>query len=127
MNRRRFVQSSVAGGLTLAVAPRALLGQAPTVMNSKPVKPVVIASANGNKFKNGGDMTCVQKAFTMMTQGGADVPDALIAGVDIVELDPLHDSAGYGGMSNADGGGQLDSRFMRSEEATSEIQSLAYI
>ena len=60
MNRRRFVQSSVAGGLTLAVAPRALLGQAPTVMNSKPVKPVVIASANGNKFKNGGDMTCVQ-------------------------------------------------------------------
>ena len=71
MNRRRFVQSSVAGGLTLAVSPRALLGQAPTVMSSKSVKPVVIASANGNKFKNGGDVTCVQKAFTMMTQGGA--------------------------------------------------------
>jgi len=59
MNRRRFVQSSMAGGLTLAVTPRALLGQAPTVMNSKPVKPVVISSANGHKFKNGGDMTCV--------------------------------------------------------------------
>jgi N4-(beta-N-acetylglucosaminyl)-L-asparaginase len=109
MNRRRFVQSSVAGGLTLAVAPRALLGQAPTVMNSKPVKPVVIASANGNKFKNGGDMTCVQKAFTMMTQGGADVLDALIAGVNIVELDPLDDSVGYGGLPNADGVVQLDS------------------
>jgi N4-(beta-N-acetylglucosaminyl)-L-asparaginase len=108
MNRRRFVQSSVAGGLTLAVAPRALLGQAPTVMNSKPVKPVVIASANGNKFKNGGDMTCVQKAFTMMTQG-ADVLDALIAGVNIVELDPLDDSVGYGGLPNADGVVQLDS------------------
>jgi N4-(beta-N-acetylglucosaminyl)-L-asparaginase len=109
MNRRRFVQSSVAGGLTLAVAPRALLGQAPTVMNSKPVKPVVIASANGNKFKNGGDMTCVQKAFTMMTQDGADVLDALIAGVNIVELDPLDDSVGYGGLPNADGVVQLDS------------------
>src|SRR2546421_7148952 len=109
MNRRRFVQSSMAGGLTLAVTPRALLGQAPTVMSSKPVKPVVISSANGNKFKNGGDMTCVQKAFTMMTSGNADVLDALIAGVNIVELDPLDDSVGYGGLPNADGVVQLDS------------------
>src|SRR2546423_3319103 len=109
MNRRRFVQTSCAGGLTLAVTPRAIFGQAPTVMNSNPVKPVVIASANGNKFKNGGDMTCVQKAFTMMTQGGADVLDALIAGVNIVELDPVDDSVGYGGLPNADGVVQLDS------------------
>jgi N4-(beta-N-acetylglucosaminyl)-L-asparaginase len=103
------MQSSVAGGLTLAVTPRALFGQAPTVMNSKTVKPVVVASANGNKFKNGGDMTCVQKAFTMMTSGNADVLDALIAGVNIVELDPLDDSVGYGGLPNADGVVQLDS------------------
>src|SRR5437588_5203859 len=109
MNRRRFVQSSVAGGLTLAVTPRALLGQAPTVMSSKSAKPVVIASANGNKFKNGGDVTCGQKAFTMMTQGGTDVLDALMAGVNIVELDPLDDSVGYGGLPNADGVVQLDS------------------
>ncbi|HEV2803693.1 MAG TPA: N(4)-(beta-N-acetylglucosaminyl)-L-asparaginase [Chthoniobacterales bacterium] len=109
MNRRRFMQSSVAGGLTLAVTPRALLGQAPTIMSSKAVKPVVVASANGNKFKNGGDMTCVQKAFTMMTSGNADVLDALIAGVNIVELDPLDDSVGYGGLPNADGVVQLDS------------------
>ena len=109
MNRRRFVCSSAAAGLTVAVAPRALLAQAPTIMNSKSIKPVVIASANGNKFKNGGDMTCVQKAFTMMTHGGADVLDALIAGVNIVELDPLDDSVGYGGLPNADGVVQLDS------------------
>ena len=109
MNRRRFVQSSVAGGLTLAVTPRALFGQAPTVTSSKAAKPVVVASANGNKFKNGGDMTCVQKAFTMMTSGNADVLDALIAGVNIVEFDPLDDSVGYGGLPNADGVVQLDS------------------
>src|SRR5205085_7415676 len=109
MNRLRFMQSSVAGGLTFAVTPRALLGQAPTVISSKSAKPVVISSANGNKFKNGGDMTCVQKAFTMMTSGNADVLDALIAGVNIVELDPLDDSVGYGGLPNADGVVQLDS------------------
>src|ERR1044071_4423058 len=112
MNRRRFMQSSVAGGLTLAVTPRALLGQAPSVTSSKSAKPVVIASANGNKFKNGGDVTCVQKAFTMMTKEGADVLDAVIAGVNIVELDPLDDSVGYGGLPNADGVVQLDSSCM---------------
>ena len=108
MNRRRFVYSSAAVGLTAAVTPRALFAQVPTIMNSKPIKPVVISSANGNKFKNGGDMTCVQKAFTLMTQG-TDVLDALIAGVNIVELDPLDDSVGYGGLPNADGVVQLDS------------------
>jgi N4-(beta-N-acetylglucosaminyl)-L-asparaginase len=78
-------------------------------MNSKSIKPVVIASANGNKYKNGGDLTCVQKAFTLMTEGNADVLDALIAGVNIVELDPLDTSVGYGGLPNADGIVQLDS------------------
>ena len=108
MNRRRFVYSSAAVGLTAAVTPRALFAQAPTIMNSKSIKPVVIASANGNQFKNGGDMTCVQKAFSLMTQG-TDVLEALIAGVNIVELDPLDDSVGYGGLPNADGVVQLDS------------------
>src|SRR2546421_1020327 len=111
MNRRRFVYSSAAVGLTAAVTPRALFAQAPTIMNSKSIKPVVISSANGNKFKNGGDMTCVEKAFTMMTQG-SDILDALIAGVNIVELDPLDDSVGYGGLPNADGVVQLDSSCM---------------
>jgi N4-(beta-N-acetylglucosaminyl)-L-asparaginase len=74
-------------------------------------KPVVISSANGNVYKNGGSVTCVEKAFTMMT-GGADVLDALIAGVNIVELDPLDDSVGYGGLPNADGVVQLDSSCM---------------
>jgi N4-(beta-N-acetylglucosaminyl)-L-asparaginase len=53
-------------------------------------------------------MTCVQKAWTMMTQG-TDVLEALIAGVNIVELDPLDTSVGYGGLPNAEGVVQLDS------------------
>ena len=116
MNRRRFVRSSAVAGLTVAVAPRVFLAQSPTIMNSKSIKPVVIASANGNKFKNGGDMTCVQKAFTMMMKGGADVLDALIAGVNIVELDPLDTSVGYGGLPNADGIVQLDSCCMHGQK-----------
>jgi N4-(beta-N-acetylglucosaminyl)-L-asparaginase len=47
----------------------------------------------------------------MMT-GGADVLDSLIAGVNIVELDPADTSVGYGGLPNADGVVQLDASLM---------------
>ena len=108
IKRRDFVLSSAAASLLASATPQNSFGKAPIVMIRSAVKPVVISSGNGNRFKNGGDVTCVQKAFTMMGQG-ADVLDALIAGVNIVELDPLDDSVGYGGLPNADGIVQLDS------------------
>ena len=43
---------------------------------------------------------------------GKDVLDALIAGVNIVELDPLDTSVGYGGLPNAEGVVQLDASCM---------------
>ena len=55
MNRRDFVRAGTVG--------------------SGGVKPVVIASVNGNIYKNGGDTTGVQKALTQMTRG-SDVLDA---------------------------------------------------
>ena len=106
ISRREFVLTSTAGIAAAAGAPA--FGQAPTVQTRKSVKPVVIASANGHRFKNGGTMTAVEKAFSMMI-AGSDVLDALIAGVNIVELDPEETSVGYGGLPNADGVVQLDS------------------
>jgi N4-(beta-N-acetylglucosaminyl)-L-asparaginase len=105
IKRREFIRTTGAAGLTLAAANSTVRGF-PNVLQTG-IKPLVIASSNGNRFKNGGDMTAVQKAFTMITQG-ADVLDAVIAGVNIVELDPLDDSLGYGGLPNADGVVQLD-------------------
>lgn len=110
MNRRDFVLTGVAAGLTLP-GRRAVFGQSPALLTQKSVKPVVIASDNGNLYKNGGDVTCVQKAFDMIAKG-ADVLDALIAGVNILELDPEEFSVGYGGVPNADGVVQLDSSCM---------------
>ena len=106
VTRREFVLTGTAGLAAAASAPA--FGQAPTVMTRTPVKPVVVASANGNRYKNGGAMTGVEKAFSMITQG-SDVLDSLIAGVNIVELDPEETSVGYGGLPNADGIVQLDS------------------
>jgi N4-(beta-N-acetylglucosaminyl)-L-asparaginase len=84
---------------------------APTVISRRAAPPLVISSANGHRHRNGGTNTCVEKAFSMMT-AGSDVLDALIAGVNIVELDPEDTSVGYGGLPNADGIVQLDASCM---------------
>ncbi len=107
LSRRDFLKRGAAASLA---ASTPLSGQlaAPWVRRSTAAEPVVISSMNGNWYKNGGSVTCVEKAFTQMTQGG-DVLDALIAGVNITELDPEEDSVGYGGLPNADGVVQLDS------------------
>src|SRR3989475_12139305 len=107
MKRRDFMIGSAAVGVGVA-SSRAAKTKVPTMLVPAAVKPLVISSANGNKFKNGGNLTCVQKAFSMIMRGD-DVLDAVIAGVNIVEEDPEDDSVGYGGLPNADGVVQLDS------------------
>jgi N4-(beta-N-acetylglucosaminyl)-L-asparaginase len=103
MKRRDFIRNSAAASVALPAFPM--------ILKQSAVKPMVIASANGNRFKHTGNVTAVQQAFQMIT-AGADVLDAVIAGVNIVELDPLDDSVGYGGLPNADGVVQLDSSVM---------------
>lgn len=112
VNRRDFVLSGAAAVVAAAAVPPApAFGQAPTMMVRKTVKPIVVSSANGNQFKNGGPVTGVQQAFTL-TAGGSDVLDAVIAGVNLCELDPEDTSVGYGGLPNADGIVQLDASCM---------------
>ena len=105
LNRRQFVTSAAAG--IAAAGPAPAFGRAPAVQAPRTVPPVVVASANGHRHTNGGIETCVETAFRRMTSGG-DVLDALVAGVNIVELDPEDASVGYGGRPNADGVVQLD-------------------
>src|SRR5437667_6273514 len=113
IRRRDFMLTSAAAGLTAAAskAVRAKTNLVPTMLIQSRIKPVVVSSANGNRYKNEGPVTAVQKAFTMITHG-ADVLEAVIAGVNIVELDPLDDTVGYGGLPNAEGVVQLDSSCM---------------
>ena len=107
VNRREFVITAAAG----TVATSAAAAQAPAVVRPKPARPVVIASANGHQYRNGGPRTCVETAFQMIA-AGSDVLDALIEGVTIVELAPEDTSVGYGGLPNADGVVQLDASCM---------------
>src|SRR5262245_38643721 len=109
LTRREFARATGAAGLAAVAATKAF-GQAPAV-RSGGARPVVVASGNGNTSKDADGVTCVQKAFTMMTQG-ADVLDALVAGVSIVELDPNQSGVGWSGLPNADGVVQLDASVM---------------
>src|SRR2546425_4474619 len=109
ITRREFVASGAVGtGLAAGISP--VFGQAPAI-RAGGVKAVVIASGNGNRFKNDGPVTAVEKAFRMITRG-EDVLDAVIAGVNVCELDPEDTSVGYGGLPNANGVVQLDASCM---------------
>lgn len=109
ISRRDFVKAGAATSVLTSVRPAQ--GQAATVVSPSTVKPVVVASANGNRFTNGGPRTAVAEAFERIVKG-EDVLDALIAGVNICELDAEDDSVGYGGLPNADGVVQLDASCM---------------
>jgi N4-(beta-N-acetylglucosaminyl)-L-asparaginase len=88
-------RAAVVGAAALPVI-RVLKGQ------SRP-KSVVISS---NNRANGG-INCCNKALELI-RAGKDTLDAIIAGVNIVELDPDDTSVGYGGLPNEDGVVQLD-------------------
>jgi N4-(beta-N-acetylglucosaminyl)-L-asparaginase len=107
LTRREFVGGAFASGIVTGT-PRTgtAARQAPAIV-TKAARPVVIASGNGHRFRNGGKYTCVEEAFRRLTSG-TDVVEALVAGVNIVELDPEDTSVGFGGLPNADGVVQLD-------------------
>lgn len=105
MKRRDFVKTAAAAGVAGAV-PRTLDG-APMVYTPQSVSPVVISDTSGIRFTNGGPESAVERAFRGIVEG-EDVLDALMAGVNIPELDPTETGIGYGGLPNADGVVQLD-------------------
>ncbi|MGH8195511.1 MAG: N(4)-(beta-N-acetylglucosaminyl)-L-asparaginase [Woeseiaceae bacterium] len=107
ISRRDFVITSAAAGLA-AGTPMKSSAQTTTPKIRTSVNPVVISASNGYTMKNGGKLNCVETAFERIVQGD-DVLDSLIAGVNIVELDPEDATVGYGGRPNADGVVQLDS------------------
>ena len=111
MQRRKFLASATALGALSAVDVTFPRGTSAAVIRQRAARPIIVSSSNGNWFKNGGDKNCVQLAYEKMMQG-TDVLDALIAGVNIDELDPTESYVGYGGLPNADGVVQLDASVM---------------
>jgi N4-(beta-N-acetylglucosaminyl)-L-asparaginase len=114
MKRRDFVRTGAAG-LAATSLPSALAAQpgprAPAVRVRRAARPVCVADVSSIRFKNGGPESAIERAFRGITEG-EDVLDALVAGVNIPELDPEETGIGYGGLPNADGVVQLDACLM---------------
>ncbi|MBI3721991.1 MAG: N(4)-(beta-N-acetylglucosaminyl)-L-asparaginase [Fimbriimonas ginsengisoli] len=91
LNRRQWMLS------TAALAGAQSQGQ------SSPPKNIVVSSSNG--------LRACAKAMEML-KAGADTLDAVIAGVNINELDPEDNSVGYGGLPNEEGIVELDASVM---------------
>lgn len=91
MTRRSLFQTSLVAAAATAAAAQ-----------SRP-DTIVIASHNG--------LECCKRANDMLRKG-EDTLDAVVAGVNIVELDPNDTSVGYGGLPNERGDVELDSCVM---------------
>lgn len=108
ITRRAFVAGTAAG---LTAGLPASEARSATLWFQRTVRPVVIADYSGYEFTNGGTENAVARAFRLIT-GGSDVLDALIAGVNIPELDPLETGIGFGALPNAEGIVELDASCM---------------
>ncbi|MFN0098033.1 MAG: N(4)-(beta-N-acetylglucosaminyl)-L-asparaginase [Gemmatimonadaceae bacterium] len=107
MTSRRDFLSQAAAAAALSAAPSSLPALSRLTANARPAataaRPVVISSSNG--------LRGVKLAYDRIVNG-ADTLDAIIAGVNIQELDPDDQSVGVGGFPNADGVVQLDASCM---------------
>lgn len=92
INRRELLRNTAA-----------LAGAAQAGMAQAQAKNIVISSGNG--------LAAAARAMELL-KSGADTLDAVIAGVNIVELDPEDTSVGYGGLPNEEGVVELDASVM---------------
>jgi N4-(beta-N-acetylglucosaminyl)-L-asparaginase len=107
ISRRRFVGAGAAAAASLTLdrsAGASALREASRVAQASAGRPVVISSANGIRG--------VARAYDMITRQNADTLDAIIAGVNIEELDPEDQFVGLGGLPNEEGVVQLDASCM---------------
>ena len=102
-SRRDFLGTAAAAAAGLALRPQPGQGQAAAQAARVATRPVVIGSENG--------LRGVKVAYDRIV-AGEDTLDAIIAGVNIQELDPNDQSVGLGGFPNEEGVVQLDASCM---------------
>ncbi len=103
ISRREFLVTGAAVPIVSAATARANAFGAPTVLVPKVSRPCVVGSDS--------DIRGAKLAYDMLMKG-ADTLDAIIAGVNIQELDPDYDGAGLGGRPKENGVVQLDASCM---------------
>jgi N4-(beta-N-acetylglucosaminyl)-L-asparaginase len=108
ISRRHFLGAGAAAAASVTLQGKAFAEVDTDVIKARSFgsagRPVVVASANGIRG--------VVRAYDMITRQNADTLDAIIAGVNIEELDPEDQFVGLGGLPNEEGVVQLDASCM---------------
>lgn len=102
ISRRRFVNSSIGIGAGAFL----LGGFRRTAARSNAIVPVIVTDHTNQTGKN-----AVKEGFEILKKGGVAL-DAVEKGTNVIEVDPVDTSVGYGGLPNEDGVVQLDSSVM---------------
>lgn len=117
VSRRDFLSAGAAAAAGMAVPQMANAMPVITIRDRSEVppasfagRPVIISSANGADRDDSGKRG-LQVAWDLLSKGG-DPLDAVVAGVQIVELNPHDQSVGLGGLPNEEGVVQLDASVM---------------
>ena len=117
VSRRDFLGAGAAAAAGLALP--GLAGATPAGVMPDPAnamarrfagRPMIVSAANGYNLDPAGKRG-IQVAWDLLVNG-ADPLEAVIAGVQIVELDPKDQSVGLGGLPNEEGVVQLDASCM---------------
>jgi len=115
VSRRDFLGAGAAAAAGLALPniaeamPRIVVRER-SAPGSFAGRPVIISAANGYDKDPSGKQG-IKIAYDMLSSG-ADPLDAIVAGVQIVELNPNDQSVGLGGLPNEEGVVQLDASCM---------------
>ncbi|MDF1503293.1 N(4)-(beta-N-acetylglucosaminyl)-L-asparaginase [Roseisolibacter sp. H3M3-2] len=116
VSRRDFLGAAATSAAGAALARPAAAMPWVTVSERTPpapaaaARPVVVSSDNGLTADASGKRG-IQVAYDLLARGG-DPLDAIIAGVNVVELNPEDQSVGLGGLPNEEGVVQLDASCM---------------
>jgi N4-(beta-N-acetylglucosaminyl)-L-asparaginase len=116
VSRRDFLGAGAAAAAGLALPnlaeamPSIVVRDRSAPVGSFAGRPVIVSAANGFDKDPSGKQG-IRVAYEMLT-GGADPLDAIVAGVQIVELNPNDQSVGLGGLPNEEGVVQLDASCM---------------
>ena len=97
-NRRRFLQTTGLGSLTMLLAPSW------TIVTDQKPQPLVVSTWGPNQKAN-------LEAWKILGRGGRAL-DAVELGVQVPEADPADQSVGYGGLPDRDGKVTLDACIM---------------
>src|SRR5215813_9752453 len=108
VSRRDFLGAGAAAAAGLAMPKLAnampvitVRDRAEPLTKSLAGRPVIISAANGYNSDASGKRG-IEVAWDMVSKG-ADPLDAVVAGVQIVELDPKDQSVGLAGLPNEEG------------------------